>query len=360
MATLRRSTFLLGLAAASLLAACTAGEAESGAGTGNSDAGGAADTGAFPVTLEHVYGETVIPAAPARVVTIGWMTHDIVAALGLAPVGVSTSWGGDEEGFTPWFRTQVEEVLGADLPTVLAETEDGPDYEQILSLAPDAILAPHSGISEVQYERLSEIAPTLAYREGAWSSGTWQDLTGIVATALGRVPEGETLIADTAQLIADEAAAHPNLDGASFVYTVTLSGADGGTEMALYVSGDPRVALLREFGLVDTPALADLSAGVGPDEFYTGVSLEQLDTVEADVVVAWSNSAENTQYSLEHPLFSRWDPIANSRYYVTDDSTLGMATSGPSVLSLPWAIEQGYIAGISAAIDGTPTVREAA
>ncbi|UVY84111.1 ABC transporter substrate-binding protein [Brachybacterium sp. NBEC-018] len=357
MAALRRSTFLLGLAASPLLAACaTSTGASSTDAAGSSDAGGA---DAFPVTLEHVYGETEIPAAPARVVTIGWMTHDIVAALGVAPVGVSTSWGGDEDGFTPWFRSQVEETLGAELPTVLTE-EDGPDYEQILSLAPDAILAPHSGITEVQYQRLTEIAPTVAFREGAWSSGTWQELTGIVATSLGRSDAGDTLIAQTEKALADETSRYPHLEGARFAYTTTLSASDGGTELALYVTGDPRVALLHELGMVDTPALAELSEGLDVDAFYTGVSLEQLDTVEADVVVAWSNSAEDTAYTLEHPLFSRWAPIAEGGYCIAEDATLGMATSGPSVLSIPWAIEKGYVSGIADAIDGTPTVRPAA
>lgn len=356
MVTLRRSSFLLGLAAAPLLAACSSGDGDEDA-AADGPADGSGD--GFPVTLEHAYGQTEIPAKPERVVTIGWMTHDVVAALGVVPVLVPSSWGGDEEGFNPWFRTQVEEILGAEMPEVLTETEDGPDYEQILAQAPDLILAPHSGLTEVQFQRLSEIAPTVAQKEAAWSSGTWQDLTGIIATALGETAQSETLVADTEALIEETAASFPNLEGASFVYTLTLDAAGGGTELGLYVSGDPRVSLLHEFGLVDSPALAPASEGEDPDTFNVGVSLEELDTIEADVVVAWSNTAENTQYSLEHPLFSRWDPIADEHYYITDDPVLGMATSGPSVLSIPWAIEEGYIEGISQAVDGDAVVRNA-
>lgn len=359
MVTMRRSSFLFGLAAAPLLAACSTSSDGSVSGSvGGGSGGGAEPTDAFPVTLEHVYGATEIPARPARVVTIGWMTHDIVAALGVAPVGVSTTWGGDEEGFTPWFRTQVEDVLSAEMPTVLSEVE-GPDYEQVLSLMPDLILAPHSGITEVQYERLTEIAPTVAYREGAWSSGTWQDLTGIVAAALGETEAGDSLVAETEKLLADAAAEHPALEGATFVYSPALSAADGGTEMGMYVPGDPRVSLLHEFGMVDSPAVIAASEGQDADTFIVGVSLEELDTIAADVLVGWSNSAEATQYSLEHPLFSRWDPIANGRYYFTEDPTLGMATSGPSVLSLPWALEEGYVDGIAEAIEGGAVVRPA-
>lgn len=355
MVTIRRSSFLLGLAAAPLLAACSttvdANETKPGAETGEGS------SEAFPVTLDHVFGTTEIPSKPARVVTIGWMTHDIVAALGVVPVAVPESWGGDDDGFNPWFRTQVEEVLGGKMPEILTQSEDGPDYEQILSFAPDVILAPHSGITEVQYERLSEIAPTVAYREGAWSSGTWQDLTGIVATALGETEKGEAVVTDTEKSIEDAAAQYPALEGTSFIYSLALS--DGSTEMGVYVSGDPRVSLLHAFGMVDAPALAAASEGADADTFNVAVSLEELDTVEADVLVAWSNSAEDSQYSLEHPLFSRWDPIANGSYYITEDATMGMATSGPTVLSIPWAIEEGYIEGISQAIDGGAVIREA-
>lgn len=355
MVTMRRSSFLLGLAAAPLLAACSttgdADEAIAGAevGEGSSEA--------FPVRLEHVYGTAEIPSKPARVVTLGWMTHDIVAALGLVPVAVPESWGGDDDGFNPWFRTQVEEVLGGEMPAILTQSEDGPDYEQILSFAPDVILAPHSGVTEVQYERLAEIAPTVAFRKGAWSSGTWQDLTGIVATALGESEKGEAVVAGTEKAIEDAAAQYPALEGTSFIYSPTLS--EGSTEMGVYVSGDPRVSLLHAFGMVDSPALAAASDGADADTFNVAVSLEELDTVEADVLVAWSNSAEDTQYSLEHPLFSRWEPVANGRYYVTEDATMGMATSGPTVLSIPWAIQERYIEGISQAIDGGAVVRAA-
>ncbi len=35
----------------------------------------------FPLTLEHAYGETTIPAKPVRVVTWGWANEDAVIAL---------------------------------------------------------------------------------------------------------------------------------------------------------------------------------------------------------------------------------------------------------------------------------------
>ena len=111
--------------------------------------------------------------------------------------------------------------------------------------------------------------------------------------------------------------------------------------------------------MVDTPQLAAETADVPADTWYGGISLEELDSVEADVVLAWSYAAADTANALEHPVFTRWDPIANGRYFIAEDNTLGMATSAPDVLSIPWAIEQGYIEDISAAIDGDAVVHTA-
>ena len=62
-----------------------------------------AQEGAFPVTLKHVYGETVIEKKPERIVTIGWTTQDAVMALGEVPVAIpEQKWGGNAEGVLPW------------------------------------------------------------------------------------------------------------------------------------------------------------------------------------------------------------------------------------------------------------------
>lgn len=351
---IRRLGVLAALAAALFVTACTGAD---GADSPESDTANAAD--GYPVTITHAYGETVIPEKPERVVTDSWMNHDVVAALGVAPVAVAESWGGDEEGFTPWFRDQIENELGAEMPAILNVSEDGLDYEQILELDPDIIVAVYSGLTETDYERLSEIAPTIPFIDRAFTVPSWQEHTEVIGEALGESARAAELIEETETLIAAEAERLPNLAGSSFIYSLTLADGDGGTELAAYISEDPRAALLHEFGMVDSPALASASEGIDDDAFYTGISLEELDSVEADVVVAWSNSAEDTAYTIGHPVVSRWAPIADGHYFITENATLGMATSGPDVLSIPWAIKEGYIEDISRAIDGDAVVHQA-
>lgn len=64
------------------------------------------------VVITHAHGNTVIPKKPQRVVALGWMTPDIVAALGTNPVGIEKVWGAGESGYQPWFENFVTEQYG--------------------------------------------------------------------------------------------------------------------------------------------------------------------------------------------------------------------------------------------------------
>ena len=328
----RRS--LRALAAAAALAALTLSGCSSSAPSGETAGSGGAG---FPVTMSHALGEAVIPAKPERVVTIGWMTQDLVAGLGIAPVGTTAQWGGDEDGHTPWFRDQVENVLQAPMPEDLRYDDAGViDFEQILALDPDLILAPHSGVTEIEYERLSEIAPTVAYAEQTWASGPWQELTRTVATALGESALAEEKIADTEELLTEARAAHPEFSGVTFVYGTSVS--DGSSELGVYIDSDPRVRFLTELGLTVTPSMADVLGTVDGDDWYGAISLEKLDSLDADVFVGWANDQSEIDATLTHPTVSRWAPVANGRALLIDDAELGMATNSPTILSVPWAL----------------------
>ena len=106
---MRRAAAVAAVAALSL-SACSTGSAggEADAGSGSS---AAAD--AFPVTIEHVYGETTIDSAPERVAAVAWANAETALALGVVPVGMPIiEYGGNEQGTTPWIDEALEE-LGA-------------------------------------------------------------------------------------------------------------------------------------------------------------------------------------------------------------------------------------------------------
>ena len=103
-----------------------------------SSTGAAGD--AFPVTIEHAFGETTIESEPTRVATVSWVNADVSIALGVVPVGMpADEWGGNEQESTPWKDAALEEAGAAlgteDAPEQYSEA-DGVNYNAIAELTP--------------------------------------------------------------------------------------------------------------------------------------------------------------------------------------------------------------------------------
>lgn len=295
---------------------------------------GQASSGSYPVTVEHVYGETTIDDKPERIVTLGWYSQDVVAALGEVPVGVEDFSWGNVDTYLPWFKEEVEE-LGGELPEIIEFTDAGEyDFEQILALAPDVILANHSGISETDYKRLTEIAPTVAFAKSTWASDRDQ-LTLAIGSVLDKEEEAQELLDQADAAIAAAAAAHPEFEGVVFSYGWFL--AEGETSLGLYLPRDPRVPLLEQLGFTYSPDIAALEETT--KEFYANVSLEELGDIDSQFHIGWGNTPEDVTHTVSDPLVSRWAPIANDSYYFFDDQRLAWATTAPSVLSIPSTID---------------------
>ena len=341
----RRASLIVTVALAAVLAATGCAPTASG-----EDAAAAAPAGS--VVIEHGHGSTVLTEKPQRIVALGWMTPDVVAALGQNPVGIEEVWGAGESGYQPWFEEYVTEEYG-ELPEIIPFTEEGPNYEAIKELKPDLILSLYSGVSDVEYQRLTEIAPTIPYIEGPWNPSTWEDMTRTVGTAMREDARAEELIADTEQQISDLADQHPEFAGKSFVWGLTLN--EGGTDLGVYLEYDPRVRITEALGFTSTSAMDGFLATAEGDDWYTGVSLEKLYDVDADLFAAWGGSAAEAQYTVDHKIVSRWQPIADGAYVIYADPTQASAISAPTVLSLQSALPQ-YVEDLSAALSGTPTI----
>src|SRR5918994_6152641 len=177
----RRAALVLAIAlTATGLSACSTGSTEV---ADAPEAETTTDASAYPVTIEHAFGETTIEEEPTRVATLGWSDHDHALALGVVPVGATKiTWGGNEAGSTEWFDAAIEEA-GAEAP-VRYDDADGAPIDEIAELAPDLILATNSGVTEEEYAKLSKIAPVVAYPEHPWTT-PWQTSLEMVGEALG-------------------------------------------------------------------------------------------------------------------------------------------------------------------------------
>ena len=142
------------------LTACATSNA-SDSSTGSAEVTSGVDVDAFPVTLTHAFGTTVVPEPPQRVVVAGLNEADYLYSLGVAPVGVHEWWGGYEYATGPWAE-DVRDDLAAE-PAV----QQGWDInvEWVAAQRPDLIVATYHELDRAMYDTLSKIAPVVAQHE---------------------------------------------------------------------------------------------------------------------------------------------------------------------------------------------------
>ena len=284
--------------------------------SGDASSPGGADASAFPVTIEHVYGETTIDALPERVVSVGFADQDPILALGIQPVGIRDWYGEQPFATWPWAIP----ALGDAEPEVLAADEL--NFEQISTLEPDLIVGLSSGMTEADYATLSQIAPTLP------QSGDYIDFG---------MPWQEAQIAAAA-------AAHPEWAGQEAAVSYVLSE----TQIGAYASGDSRAKLMEELGFV-TPAEFDEIAG---DLFYSAFSYEEIGRLDRDVLIWISGDPAINDQIKAHPLRQQLTAVAEGREVFMGQLQAGAFSFG-SVLSLPYVLET-MVPQLEAAIDRDP------
>lgn len=336
---LNRTLLSVVVAGALVLSACGDDSDEPSDSADADDAGADEEAGAdagFPLTVEHRYGTTEIAEVPETVVTVGLTDHDALLALGVTPAGV-TEWYGEQPYATwPW----AQDELGDAEPEVVGDSEQA-NYEAIASLQPDVILALYAGLTQEQYDTLSAIAPTVTAPEEFPDYGIpWQEQTRIIGQVVGRTDEAEDVIAETEGLVADLAAEHPELDGA----TVALA-ATGEELVSVYGPNTAVLRVLQDLGLTMTDELLDL---IG-DDWGTEVSPEQIDLLDTDTLI-WLDVVDD-----EGPLAN---PVYTALPVHTEGREVRLQTTGPlaggsfiSPLSLPAILEQ-LVPMLSAAVDG--------
>ncbi|MET0317852.1 MAG: iron-siderophore ABC transporter substrate-binding protein, partial [Rhodococcus fascians] len=138
--------------------------------TADDNAATPAAEGSFPVTVDHMYGETTVDALPERVATWGFGTTDAVLALGVVPVAIpSAEYGGGDDLMYPWVSDAIED-LGGQTPVLLDNSAYELPVEQLLATDPDVLMAPHSGLTQAEYDAVTAAGiPVVAPPEELWS-----------------------------------------------------------------------------------------------------------------------------------------------------------------------------------------------
>lgn len=284
--------------------------------------GAAARSGGFPREVAHAFGTTQITAAPSRIVTIGWSSEDMLLALGIIPAGM-TRYSLFQSGILPW----AEQRLGSSKPALLSSALD---FEAVAALHPDLIIGVYSGIDAHSFQRLSMIAPTIVYRSGPWQAD-WTEQAEIIGETLGRTGESRNLVQSIKSDLHEYSQKYPALTGKTFTFGTYFAGS---SSIVVYLPTDPRVAILTELGLRPSAGISQL-ASQNPGSTSVGVSLENIQDIDADILLMWygGNSREGLE---DQPLFKTLKAVRRSSYVALTDPSEVWSTSALTVLSIPY------------------------
>lgn len=285
---------------------------------------------AFPRTISHVLGDTVVPAIPQRVVAVSdFIDLDYLLALDAPPVtyGFTNAWN---SGAMPW------QGAAADIPSFDASVE--PQLEKIIEAQPDLIVAMQS-VEDI-YDQLSTIAPTIVL---GWDTEIRSGLR-LVAAALGRDDQAEARLAEVDTLVA--AGRDTLTPYAGRALMVGFQYAD-----TLYIWG-PEAAGSKLF--------LDLGLNfVGSeDPFLTAASLEQWHLLDdAEILLSIASDPDGLAQQEASPLFRGLPAVQAGGYGVLSVILARSLGDGLSPLSLPWGLPH-FIELIGQLANGQGTVLE--
>jgi len=306
---LRTALVTVALALPLLLAACGSDDSESPAVSDPTT--GAAAGGTFPATVEHKFGETVVPEEPKRVVSVGVTEQDVLLQLGVVPVGV-TEWYGEQPDATwPW----AHDLLDGAHPEVL-HTDDGFEFEKIAALKPDLIVGTNAGMTKKDYQLFSAIAPTITTDEGSNDYfSPWQDQVLQIARGLGREADGQQIIDDLEADYAAVAAEHP--EWADLTATFSQGGPYDGT-LYVYPPG-LSTDFLTELGFTMTTGFEDYA----PEGSQAEISAENVGLIDADVIVFATEDEKGFEGLQDFGTIGSLSAVKENRSVYTDGTLAG-------------------------------------
>lgn len=256
------------------------------------------ETTATVRTIKHELGETEVKGTPERVVVLEFSFVDAVASLDVKPVGVA-----DDGNKARILKTLADKV--GDYTSV--GTRKQPNLESISSLKPDIIIADWKRHKAI-YEDLKQIAPTIVLKslEASYDENVASYQT--VAEALNKSEQGKKRLEQHQQTIATLKGKVPVKDKQQTV----LSAALRKESFKAHTSSSYDGAVMEKVGL--------LNAIQNPKEAYAELTLEQLLTINPDILFLMKTNGEQTivdQWSA-NPLWKELKAVKDHKVFEVD------------------------------------------
>ncbi len=154
--------------------------------------------------VKHALGETRVPLAPQRIVSLTSSATDSLLALGREPVLTTTSWR--DENVTPYLDERLKHVPKIRLAEAI-------NLEAVVAAKPDLIFA--GGARDARlYNQLSKIAPTVCISSNISGDREYRVLDvgvvlGMKVEAEARLAQFRERLAEARQTIVAESAGRP-------------------------------------------------------------------------------------------------------------------------------------------------------
>ncbi|OFI39823.1 hypothetical protein BIU82_01895 [Arthrobacter sp. SW1] len=319
-----RRAFLSFAALAPLALAACSSEKKGKAEVTPSDAG-------FPKTISHRFGSTEVKAPPVRIVALGTVEAETLAALGVVPLSRPAA------DSTAWYRASLR---------ALPRAEDARTYDDsreltaavFKELKPDAFIAVGDRLSRAEYQSLSELAPVILAPDSV-PAADWAPVTTFIADVVGLGEAAEPLIAEARDEISASVADYPVLKDASALF-VSASSASG-SDLVLSGPGSAPVSFFEFTGLTVPAGITGLVNGLKPtpSRFPAGTAYlprTRAGELSADALVVGVPMSDyqvyraNKKLSPEFPSFG-----AGTVYVVAGDEAVSLQRQ--SILGARWA-----------------------
>ena len=330
---IRRILLAAGLSSGLVLTACSSASPDGGATSSISVSGSSAGetlaaSAAFPATVDSVYGELTVDRAPVRIVALTYQVADILVSLGVQPAAIAMSQQ-DITDNSPWLDGQ----LTGTLDSGLANPDYSVNIEKILSYQPDLIVGDSWQVADqATFDKLNTIAPT--YAGAIKGNSDWDDLTLALGTLVGQPEKAAATVAEVDALFAASRDELTPLQGKTYQF-VRFATSEG------FAFGNG--SWLEQFGLI--PAANQDNSMQG-----AGVSMENLDQLNADALVIWAYNDEQDVLLADRRFQSL--PSTQAGLMLWADEKTAYATNGPGPLSLAYVndvVTPMLAAGVSTA-----------